>query len=676
MFKSGMIKTSRIFGLTFIFSLWFSLILCNASLPQLPVDIDLRANYLGGKYVELVATIKGIEPLQVKAEIALAKALTPITANNIYEGALSITRATELRTIVSFKEFNAEYPVRILVIADCEDCKGLYQKIKSMSLVTLETGPILLNSFEMNKKVYNDFEFRRLLGIQMIESRKFPGVKGLYHPRSGDNEFNRDRVIVSSLRSAIFLPNYEIEVPEVSMQKGAKKRKSKHIGPYLASTTDSIEGSVTFYHEGENGTFGIDSAFVFAAYTLIPGYTTHSVEGYTNSDGSFKFYIDIPDGYSRYDDGGGIEAYLMDSTGADLSVQHIDGTQKLYMAAKMFDGYHVNFNATDNIKYAARLYHEMRISYDQSSNNNLNSDGVYILFPGPSGPSYVHARHEIDMGDIIRNFYSLYTVGHEHGHHLMLQAYNGSWPSGGDGANPHFRCTVTSLPFSWAEGWADFYGNLIAEYGYGGNTDYEPNLHCNFPGLGNIARDSVEGLVSAAVRDLYDSDVDNAGGYTDNYSAGLSSIGTALQNSVQNSIYDFVDDLKDDDPNNSTAIENSIRLNLPGSPGGLLLASSTSIISSSPKELVFSSINYPNPFNPSTTIQFSIPERSENVLLQVFNIRGQHIKILINGKREQGSYTVFGDGTDNIGRRVASGIYLYRLKVNSYSLTKKMVVLK
>jgi len=70
MFKSGMIKTSRIFGLTFIFSLWFSLILCNASLPQLPVDIDLRANYLGGKYVELVATIKGIEPLQVKAEIA------------------------------------------------------------------------------------------------------------------------------------------------------------------------------------------------------------------------------------------------------------------------------------------------------------------------------------------------------------------------------------------------------------------------------------------------------------------------------------------------------------------------------------------------------------------------------------------------------------------------------
>jgi hypothetical protein len=87
--------------------------------------------------------------------------------------------------------------------------------------------------------------------------------------------------------------------------------------------------------------------------------------------------------------------------------------------------------------------------------------------------------------------------------------------------------------------------------------------------------------------------------------------------------------------------------------------------------------NFPNPFNPSTTVAFDIPEGKEvNVRLNVYNMRGQLIRTLVNEVKSEGSYQIQWDGTDNHGRRVSSGVYFYRITTGEFSQTRKMVILK
>ncbi|HOP06245.1 MAG TPA: cohesin domain-containing protein [candidate division Zixibacteria bacterium] len=88
--------------------------------------------------------------------------------------------------------------------------------------------------------------------------------------------------------------------------------------------------------------------------------------------------------------------------------------------------------------------------------------------------------------------------------------------------------------------------------------------------------------------------------------------------------------------------------------------------------------NYPNPFNPTTTIQFSIDGSSggSNVKLDVYNILGQNVKTLIDEVMSAGHHQVTWDGSDHHGKRVASGVYLYKLTVGQDSQTKKMLLLK
>ncbi|MFH1701313.1 MAG: cohesin domain-containing protein [Candidatus Zixiibacteriota bacterium] len=89
--------------------------------------------------------------------------------------------------------------------------------------------------------------------------------------------------------------------------------------------------------------------------------------------------------------------------------------------------------------------------------------------------------------------------------------------------------------------------------------------------------------------------------------------------------------------------------------------------------------NRPNPFNPTTYIDFYIDGSSggaETVRLDVFNILGQSVKTLVNEPLPPGMHTVVWDGTDNGGDMSASGVYLYRLRVGDNNQTKKMVLLK
>ena len=85
--------------------------------------------------------------------------------------------------------------------------------------------------------------------------------------------------------------------------------------------------------------------------------------------------------------------------------------------------------------------------------------------------------------------------------------------------------------------------------------------------------------------------------------------------------------------------------------------------------------NYPNPFNASTTIEFSIPE-SGNVILDIYNMSGQKVVELINGQITSGKHTVVWNSCDRNGRHVASGIYISRLQLNSRFLTNRMTLLK
>ena len=85
--------------------------------------------------------------------------------------------------------------------------------------------------------------------------------------------------------------------------------------------------------------------------------------------------------------------------------------------------------------------------------------------------------------------------------------------------------------------------------------------------------------------------------------------------------------------------------------------------------------NYPNPFNPETNIQFTLPQPS-NVKIDVYNITGQLITSLTNNEFNIGTHTVKWNGKDDSGNSVSSGIYLYRMAANNFIEAKRMLLLK
>jgi hypothetical protein len=85
--------------------------------------------------------------------------------------------------------------------------------------------------------------------------------------------------------------------------------------------------------------------------------------------------------------------------------------------------------------------------------------------------------------------------------------------------------------------------------------------------------------------------------------------------------------------------------------------------------------NYPNPFNPVTNISYSIIETGY-VTLEVYNLKGQLVKTLINEIKETGEHITSWDGNDNSNKPVSSGVYLYKMKSTNYSFTRKMILMK
>jgi len=85
--------------------------------------------------------------------------------------------------------------------------------------------------------------------------------------------------------------------------------------------------------------------------------------------------------------------------------------------------------------------------------------------------------------------------------------------------------------------------------------------------------------------------------------------------------------------------------------------------------------NYPNPFNPSTTIAFDMASAG-HVSIEIYNVKGQRVRSLVNGPRDAGRYNVVWNGDDESGRNVGSGVYFYRMTTPEYSSVKKMLLMK
>jgi len=84
---------------------------------------------------------------------------------------------------------------------------------------------------------------------------------------------------------------------------------------------------------------------------------------------------------------------------------------------------------------------------------------------------------------------------------------------------------------------------------------------------------------------------------------------------------------------------------------------------------------WPNPFNPSTTIRFEVPSESQ-VSLRIYDVSGRLVRALVEGRRDARVHEVSWDGTDNAGRRVASGVYFCQLNAGSSVEVRKTVLLK
>ena len=89
----------------------------------------------------------------------------------------------------------------------------------------------------------------------------------------------------------------------------------------------------------------------------------------------------------------------------------------------------------------------------------------------------------------------------------------------------------------------------------------------------------------------------------------------------------------------------------------------------------FQIMNFPNPFNPITSIRYDLPEAT-NVDISIYDMMGREVKNLINTNQNSGLKSVIWNGTDDNGEMVSGGMYFYSIKTNTFSQTRKMILLK
>ena len=85
--------------------------------------------------------------------------------------------------------------------------------------------------------------------------------------------------------------------------------------------------------------------------------------------------------------------------------------------------------------------------------------------------------------------------------------------------------------------------------------------------------------------------------------------------------------------------------------------------------------NFPNPFNPETTISYLLPEQTD-VQISIFNMLGQKVKTLVDTRQGPGSFTVKWDGRSDANLQLSSATYFYQIRSNGKTRTRRMLLLK
>jgi flagellar hook assembly protein FlgD len=85
--------------------------------------------------------------------------------------------------------------------------------------------------------------------------------------------------------------------------------------------------------------------------------------------------------------------------------------------------------------------------------------------------------------------------------------------------------------------------------------------------------------------------------------------------------------------------------------------------------------NYPNPFNPTTNIQYELPQKSD-VQISIYDLLGRKVTTLVSEKQDAGKKTVTWNATNDQGKPVSAGVYLYQIRAGEYVQTKKMLLIK
>jgi len=126
-----------------------------------------------------------------------------------------------------------------------------------------------------------------------------------------------------------------------------------------------------------------------------------------------------------------------------------------------------------------------------------------------------------------------------------------------------------------------------------------------------------------------------------------------------------------------TGSASSEHIRLLGGPAQSLLFSSTTAVEDNgtvPAEYALEQ-NFPNPFNPSTTIRFDLPQ-AEHVSVVLYSLLGQQVRVLVNEQREAGRHSVVWNGMDDAGRHMPSGTYIYRMNGGHFSRVRKLLLLR
>jgi hypothetical protein len=174
----------------------------------------------------------------------------------------------------------------------------------------------------------------------------------------------------------------------------------------------------------------------------------------------------------------------------------------------------------------------------------------------------------------------------------------------------------------------------------------------------NLTFDSVNGLVGLPLSTVKDGVIDVANMFNGEQFNGTVTLGFKSNGMNSSYVFELTNALVTDKENNISQI-----------------AKLSSITAKATPQVYSLSKNYPNPFNPTTTIEYAIPSNGK-VELVVYNMAGQKVRTMVNETKEAGFFKAVWDGRNDRGETVASGLYFYKLVSGKFNKIEKMTLVK